>query len=91
METLNKKQATKLFDSNSIYIDGIDVIPEKTAIDILGAEPCKYAKLFEPMPELYYKKHTTPQLETFYSFNFAGFMTAVTHYNADLILKGDSE
>lgn len=81
METLNEKQAKKLFDANSVYIEGIDVIPEKTAQDLLGENACLYVlgKNDEGFVCL--------DDEGFVCLTYGGFMNAVSYYNSEMILK----
>ncbi|MBQ3334948.1 MAG: hypothetical protein IJG85_05090 [Eubacteriaceae bacterium] len=83
METLNKKQAQKLFNENSVYIDGKDVILEKTMIELFGDKVTQYVKTTFPegLEELFFDNGLVPY------FKENGFFRAVSYYNVFRFLE----
>ena len=85
METLNEKQAKKLFDANSVYIGGHDVVPINTAKDLFGENACLY--VLEKNEARYIAEYYHHEDDGFVCLTYGGFMNAVSYYNSEMITK----
>ena len=82
MKTLNKKQAEKLFDDYSVYINGIEVIPVVNAEALFGVDCLNRINYDdESTYALFYGTYAIDRRISMDYFTYDGFMRLVTYNN----------
>lgn len=73
-QILNSKQAKRLFEENSVYIDGSDIVTVKRAQELFGKTVVDYAD-----------KITHKGIK---GIDYCGFMEMITAHNVNVISAG---
>ena len=79
MRKLNKDQADRVFFDNAIAIEGKDVFPVDTAINLFGQGAVDYA-LSRKSPR-YWNQYSIPGVGDLHYMNYEGYMRLVTYSN----------
>lgn len=77
---LNSKQAKKVFEANSVYIDGMDIITVKRARELFSKDAVDFAERTAA--------HNKVNSFGVVGFTYLGFVDICTVHNADLVKKG---
>ena len=80
MRKLNKDQADRVFFDNAIAIEGKDVFPVDTAINLFGQGAVDYA-LSKKSPSLCWNQYSIPGVGDLLYMNYEGYMRLVTYSN----------
>lgn len=89
MNTLNKAQATALFEEKAILIGERDAVPEETAIELFGASAVDHARKLGTKGELCNAYGAGEYTARYLTLN--GFMRAVTYHNISQLRKQSEE